>query len=464
MNTGDKKMSMGTIIGYGMGEAGTQFSWALISSYLTVFYSDVVGLMPITISGIMLIARVWDAINDPMFGTIAENYTHTRWGRFRPYILFGAPLLALFNCLTFLNLNLSSGAKAFWCGATYICCGMVYTAVSISVGSVPNCMTTVNKERVTLQASRNIIGNIASLVINAIAMPLVLYFGHGSTSSGNGYFIAALIFSALSIPCLFICFVTIRETVSANHVKRDPEQKIGISTSFKQAMADHDARMLIIAMVFVLLAIMGRMGIQAYYFIYVLDDAAVMASCVSAMGIGMLLPGVYVPFLLNRLDKKWVGAAGNILMGFCCVALYFAAEANAPLAVLIVIHFIMGLTNTQQVACFTLAAEIIDDNWIRTGHRVDGTLYACVSFATKLGNAVGGSIGILALSAVGFAANARMNADVLTNMNRVINFGPFLFFLLAAVFFGMIRMTNKKGRENEARVKIMMGSPDDGNK
>ncbi len=217
-------------------------------------------------------------------------------------------------------------------------------------------------------------------------------------------------------------------------------------------------------MVFVLLAIMGRMGIQAYYFIYVLDDAAVMASCVSAMGIGMLLPGVYVPFLLNRLDKKWVGAAGNILMGFCCVALYFAAEANAPLAVLIVIHFIMGLTNTQQVACFTLAAEIIDDNWIRTGHRVDGTLYACVSFATKLGNAVGGSIGILALSAVGFAANARMNADVLTNMNRVINFGPFLFFLLAAVFFGMIRMTNKKGRENEARVKIMMGSPDDGNK
>lgn len=456
MESNDKKLSWGTIIGYGMGEAGTQFSWALISSYLTVYYSDVVGLTPIVISTIMLIARIWDAINDPMFGTIAENYTHTRWGRFRPYILFGAPLLALFNCLTFLNLNISSGAKAIWCGAIYICCGMVYTAVSISVGSVPNCMTVVNKERVTLQASRNIVGNVASLIINAIAMPMILYFGNGSTSNGKGYFMAALIFSVICIPCLIICFVSIRERIAPNGQKKDVEKKVGLLTSFKQAMVDHNARLLIIAMVFVLVAIMGRMGIQAYYFIYVLGDAGKMAACVSAMGLGMLLPGVYVPFLLNRIDKKWVGAAGNILMGACCIALYLAAETGASLTVLIAIHFIMGLTNTQQVTCFTLAAEIIDDNWIRTGHRVDGTLYACVSFATKFGNAIGGSVGILVLSAVGFVANTQMNETVLSNMNKVINFGPFIFFVLAAIFFGMISMTNTKGRDNEEIIKKML--------
>ena len=105
--TQEKKLSLGSIIGYGFGEAGSQLSWTLIGTYLTAFYTDVVGLTPAIIAGIMLAARIWDAINDPMFGTIAENYTHTRWGRFRPYILFGAPILALFNCLTFLNLNIA---------------------------------------------------------------------------------------------------------------------------------------------------------------------------------------------------------------------------------------------------------------------------------------------------------------------------------------------------------------------
>lgn len=448
-----------------MGEAGCQFSWALISSYLIVYYTDAVGLSAAVISTIMLIARIWDAINDPMFGNIAENHTHTRWGRFRPYILFGAPLLAIFNCLTFWNLNISMGAKAVWCALTYIGCGMIYTAVSISVGSVPNSMTTSNKDRVTLQSSRNIIGNIASLIINAIAMPMILYFGNGDTGSGKGYFLSALVFSILCIPCLLICFGSIREVIVPDRMKKpsgeEKKAKGGFVKSLAQCFKDHDARLLILAMVFVLVAIMGRMGIQVYYFKDVLGDAGKMAPCVTAMGIGMLLPGVYLPPILNHIDKKWAGVAGNILMGLCCVGLYFAAEVNAPLPVLIVLNFVMGLTNTQQVTCFTLTAEIIDDNWLRTGHRVDGVMYSCISFATKLGNAIGGSVGVLALAAVGYVAHTKLSPSVLSNMNKVINFGAFACFMLAAVFFAMIRMTNKKGRENEEKVKAMMAQQED---
>ena len=98
-------LSVWNKLGYGMGEAGSQFIWSLISSYLTLYYTDVVGLLPAGISFIMLIARIWDAVNDPMFGAIAEN-TNSKMGRYRPYILFGAPILAVLNCLTFLNLDL----------------------------------------------------------------------------------------------------------------------------------------------------------------------------------------------------------------------------------------------------------------------------------------------------------------------------------------------------------------------
>ena len=452
----ENKLSWKSIIGYGFGEAGTQFSWTLISNYLTVFYTDVVGLTPAIISAIMLIARIWDAINDPMFGTIAESYTRTKWGRFRPYILFGAPILALTNCLTFLNLNISNGAKTFWCGLTYILCGMAYTAVSISVGSLANCMTTSNKERVTLNSSRNIIGNVAAMILSAATMPLILYFGHGSTSSGMGYFMAAVIFSVIGIPCLVACFATTRETVVVDNSKPKDGQKGNILSSIVQALKDHDSLMLILAMVLVLTAVMGRVGIMAYYFIYIYKDPTVISACATALTFGMVLPGFYAPFFLNKFDKKNVGMVACFLMAFFCVTLYFAGESHASMPVLVALHFLYGAANCAGITTFVLIGEIVDDAWLRNGRRTDGAMYSMVSFGTKLGNAIGGSVGILALGAVGFVANTEMGETTLTNMDRVINFGPAAIFVLAGIFFAMIRMTNEKGRENEPKVKVLM--------
>lgn len=108
---------------------------------------------------------------------------------------------------------------------------------------------------------------------------------------------------------------------------------------------------------------------------------------------------------------------------------------------------------------YGLGAEIIDDNWLKTGIRADGVIYSCISFSTKLGNAIGGSIGILILGAVGFVANSEMSAEVLTKMNMVINLFPVAFFLLSALFFAMVEMTNVKGKENEAKIieKLFLG-------
>lgn len=453
----ENKLTWTNIIGYGFGEAGTQFSWTLISNYLTVFYTDVVGLTPMVISTIMLVARIWDAINDPMFGTIAERYTHTRWGRYRPYILFGAPILALTNCLTFLNLDISNAAKSFWCGFTYILCGMAYTAVSISVGSLANCMTTVNKERVTLNSSRNILGNVAAMILSAATMPIILYFGGGSTSSAKGYFMAAVIFSIICIPCLAVCFATTKETVVVEAPsKQEGEKKSSLFASMVSALKDHDSRILIIAMVLVLTAVMGRVGIMAYYFIYIYKDPTIIAACASALTFGMIMPGFYAPIVLNKFNKKTVGMVACFLMAFFCVAFFFAGEAHASLPVMVVLHFLYGAANCSGITCFVLIGEIVDDAWLRTGIRSDGVMYSMVSFGTKLGNAIGGSIGILGLAAVGFVANTEMSAATLSNMDKVINFGPAAIYILAGVFYAMIHMTNAKGKENEAKVKAMV--------
>ena len=454
--TAEKKLSVWTKIGYSFGEIGSQCSWTLISSYLTVYYTDVVGLTPVVISAIMLIARIWDAVNDPMFGAIAEG-TRSKWGRFRPYILWGAPILALFNCLTFLNLDVPNAWKAIWCGFTYIGCGMAYTAVNISTQCVANVMTTSNKERVALNAFKGVGSGLIQMVISAVTMPMILKFGNGSSSSAHGYFMSALVFSIVCVPCFWVCFASTKEIIGA---RESDKKTIGqtmkdLGHSFVYTLKDKNALFMVLAMFTFLTGLFGRIGIMAYYFIYILKNAALMAGFATAMSAGMLVVNLYAPFLLNNISKKYVGALGCLLQALCCVFFYFIGE-NQLTGLVVLSGFLYGATNFVSITCQTLSAEVIDDNWIRTGVRSDGIIVSCISFSTKMGNAIGGSVGILALSAVGFVANSEnLSTTVLCNMDKVINFAPAALYVLAAVFFLCVGMTKEKAKANELKIAEM---------
>ena len=456
MENKTEKLSVWKKIGYSFGEIGSQCSWCLISSYLTVYYTDVVGLTPVVISAIMLIARIWDAINDPMFGAIAEG-TRSRWGRFRPYILWGAPILALFNCLTFLNLDVPGAWKAIWCGFTYIGTGMAYTAVNISTQCVANVMTESNEERVSLNAFKGVGSGLINMLISAVTMPMILKFGNGSASSAKGYFWSAVVFSIVCIPCFWVCFASTKEIIKANAEKKSVGDTMkDLAVSFKYTFKDRNAMFLILAMFIGLTGMFGRIGIMAYYFIYILNNSALMAGFATAMSAGSLLVSIYAPFLLNRMSKKYVGAIGCIALALCCVFFYFIGEYQLT-GLVILSGFLYGLSNLLSITCYTLSAEIIDDNWLRTGKRSDGVIVSCISFSTKMGNAIGGSIGILALGAVGYVANATdLSSQVLTRMDMVINFAPAAFYVLAAIFFVCIGMTNAKAKENEEKIKAKL--------
>ena len=130
-NKTKKLASKAAVVCYGFGDMASQFVWTFVGSYLTIFYTDIVGLTPVVISMIMLGARIWDAVNDPMMGAIAER-TRSKFGRFRPYIAFGCPILAILGVLTFTNpFGGSSKLGVIWAAATYIIAGMVYTLVNI---------------------------------------------------------------------------------------------------------------------------------------------------------------------------------------------------------------------------------------------------------------------------------------------------------------------------------------------
>ncbi|MDX2311798.1 MFS transporter [Limosilactobacillus mucosae] len=439
-------------IGYGMGEAGSQLSWTLISSYLTVYYSDVVGLTPIIISTVMLVARILTAFWNPVFGSIAEN-THTKWGRYRPYILFGTPFLALFSCLMFLNINGSTTLKAIWCTVTYLICSILYTMVNGAETYIPMSMTTVNTERVSLNAVKGIVSNVASVIMSAVTMPMLIFFGGGNSSTSKSYFMVALIFAILSVPCFYICYFSSKEVVSGGSLAQNEKRNViaEIFKSFWETIKDRDSGMLILAMILFLTGIFGRLGVMLYYFIYIVHKPMLMASFSTAMMLGMLVVNFYTPYLLNHFDKKYVGVLSCVLEIICCVIFFFSKNS----LVIVITGFFYGAFNMVTLVSQGLVGEIIDDRWLRTGVRADGVIGSSIGFAAQIGNTIGGAIGIAILGAVGYVAHADLSQAVLTRMNIVINLGPALCFALAIIPFMMIRMTNKKGRENETKVKAM---------
>ena len=211
VNTVKEKTSPKLAFGYGMGEVANQMSWYMINNYLTLFYIDVVTLSANAISLIMLIARIWDAVNDPIMGSICDR-TNTKWGKFRPYLFFAPPFLAIFNVLTFTVWPVTGWAKVLLCLVCYIGTGMVYTIIGTAHGALVNVIAIDSQVRMNLSTARGIGSAVISFILSLVAMPLMLFFsGNTEAPEASGFFATAIILSIAMIPCFIIEGVICKE-------------------------------------------------------------------------------------------------------------------------------------------------------------------------------------------------------------------------------------------------------------
>ena len=199
-NTAQEKTSPKLLTAYALGEVGCQMSWYMINNYLNIFYTDVVGLTGAAISLIVLIARIWDAVNDPMMGQIADR-TNTRWGRFRPYLMFAPPVLAVFNVLTFTVFPVTGTLKVVLCLICYVGAGMAYTACSIAYQALQNVIAIDSRVRQNLATARSVGASVIGIIMSMVAMPMILHFSNtfaengDKMADGHGYFIGTVILS-----------------------------------------------------------------------------------------------------------------------------------------------------------------------------------------------------------------------------------------------------------------------------
>ena len=417
---------------YSLGEVGSQLSWYMINSYLTLFYTDVVGLSAAAISLIMLIARVWDAANDPMMGLIADR-TKTRWGKFRPYLMFAPPFLAIFNILTFTVFPVQGALKVVLCLVCYIGAGMVYTVLGISYSGLLNRIARDSQVRTNYAAAKSIGSSVISMFLSAAAMPMILHFSKSDTANAKGYFITTVILSLMMLPSFWLCAWKCKETVviQSSEQKAESAEKKSILQSLKTAAQN---KMLVIMIFNNFMGAMGtiaRMSMLSYYVIYVVGSYTMIAPIYTTMTLFQLIGSVSIPYLTKVLSKKKI----CVLMGLSSVisfVLIFLFGARSTI-LLFVCSAVVGFGNSIAGVGIGMICDCIEYGDWKYGVRDEALPFAITSFAVKLATAVTGSVGVLLLAATGYVAGAEQSATTLTGINAVVNLIPAACHLLAVL-------------------------------
>lgn len=440
-----EKTNMKTGFFYSFGEVGSQLSWYMVNTYLMLFYTDVVGLTASAISLIMLIARVWDAINDPMMGLIADR-TRTRWGKFRPYLMFAPPVLAIFNILTFTVFPCEGMLKVVLCLVTYIGVGMAYTAICVTYGGLVNLISRDSQVRMNYTSARAIGGSVISMILSAVAMPMILFFSKSETANAQGYFYTTIICSIIMLPCFWLTAWKCKETVHADMPKAAGEKKPVIA-SLKLMLQN---KMLVITVLCVFLgavAIMGRMAMLSYYVIYVVGSYTMIAPIYTTMTVFQLVGSFLLPWATKTFGKRnWLLMLNAVQI--IAFVVMFLIPANNTLF-LLGISAIIGLTNSASNVCTGMLSDCIEYGDWKYGVREEGLTYSFMSLGVKLATAVSGSVCVLLLAATGYVAGAEQTKQALTGINAVVNIIPAVCIFLSAVplfFYKLDKKTMDKIR------------------
>ncbi|MCG8502905.1 MAG: glycoside-pentoside-hexuronide (GPH):cation symporter, partial [Firmicutes bacterium] len=208
-----------------MGDTASHFVWDMVGFWILIFYTDTFGISAAAAGTIMLIARFWDMISDPIMGIIADR-TKTRWGKFRPYILWMALPYSILAVLTFSTPNLSQSGKVIYAGVTYFLLMTVYTAINLPYSSLGAVMTSDSNERAGLNSYRFIFAFVGQFIVTGTALSLALYFGKGDNAKGYQY--TLILFAAISFILFLITFASTKE-----RVQPPKEQKESLKEDFK---------------------------------------------------------------------------------------------------------------------------------------------------------------------------------------------------------------------------------------
>lgn len=426
--TSISKLPVKEKIGYGLGDAASNLYFQTFMLYISYFYTDIFGLSAAAMGTMFLVTRIWDAVNDPIMGMIADR-TESRWGKFRPYIISLAPFLAVGGILTFFTPGYEAWGKLVYAYVTYTILMMLYTAVNVPYSALMGVMTPNSMERTAASQYRFVLAFGGQFIVSSTTLPLVQYFGKGNEQVGWTWTMG--FFGILAVILFSFTFFSTKERVLPPKA-----QKANTIQDLSDLFQNKPWLLIAIATVFQLLYAVMRGSSTPYFFKYYVLEQEIFnikltidgfISSFAAIGSASTLVGAIMAKLFAKtLDKKNTYSGFLIASAVISCGFYFI-DPNDVLLIFslnVIVSFFMGAVSVLQWAIYTDTADY--GEW-KFGRRATGLIMAASLFALKLGLAFGGTFVGWILEYHGFMANVEQTDYALYGIKMLMSFYPALF-------------------------------------
>lgn len=477
----DGRLSFREKAGYSLGDAASNFYWKTFEFFIIFFYTDVFGISAAAVGTMMLITRVMDAIADPLMGTIADR-TKTRWGHFRPYLIwFGVPL-ALAGVLTFTTPNFGPGGKLAYAYVTYCLLMLLYTVVNIPYSALLGVMTPNSKERTSLASFRFVGAFSVAVVVQYCTPSLAQWFGMEASLRAQhsflqhplawiqwflskdflalpsnlekGWQLTMVLYGALAVVLLLLCFLSTRERVAPPQ-----NQNPDFFRDLKAMFASRAFVVMIVVAVIMITSFVLKGSVSAYYFKYFVHRNDLLGPFLVSNALAFLAAVILAPPLARHFDKKIlfmtaIGLGGLIIGGF-----WFAQPGDITLmfALQITSSFVIGFNSPLLWAMF---ADTADDAEWRSGRRNTGLVFASAIFGTKIGLAFGAWITGGLLTWFGYVANIEQTANSLLGIRLSMSLFPAGLLILAALLMKAYPLDDQRMIQIEEELRLRKQSRD----
>ena len=432
-------------IGYMFGDFGNSLLFNFIGSYLLVFYTDAFGISAAAVGTLMVISRVWDAINDPIMGVIVDKRKAGKDGKFRPYLKYMGIPLGIFTILTFLVIpNMPQSMKLPYAYITYIGFGMAYTAINIPYGSLASVMTTDPVERTSLSTWRNLAATF-SMILLMFLTPKLIFDAQGAVSV-KGFVIAAVLYAIIANIAYQLSYRMTTERVV--HEVEETQEKASLVETLKTLAKNRALIGLILGSLGTLTAVFLPNSLNAYLFKDYFQAPGLLgiAGMVGMLGTFVVLP--LTTKLVAKFGKKNVSTYSLIISIAAYAVMVFFPSKNPYIYMALTVVSGVGVGFYNMIV-WALVGDVIDYQEYISGKREEGTVYAAYSLARKLVQAIVGSIGGFALAAIGYQSGvAVQTTEVAESIRMIITVIPLIGFIVGFITMKFVyNLSDKKLEE-----------------
>ena len=449
-----QKLSFKEKVGYGFGDAAASMFWKLFSMYLMFFYTDIFGISAVVVGTMFLVTRIWVASFDPFVGILADR-TKSKWGKFRPYLLWMMIPFGVLGVFMFSTPNLGPTGKIVYAYVTYSLMMMVYSLINVPYASLMGVMTSDGKERTTLASFRMIFAFSGSLLVLAAAEPLVDIFSKmdgGAINLKMGWQYAAIVFALVAVVFFFICFSWTKEKV------KPIVEKTSLKLDLKDLWVNRPWFILLGAGVAVIFFNSIRDGAAIYYFKYYVttQDAfhinslkltITLSSMYFVLGQAANIVGVVLAIpVSSRIGKKGTFMTAMLIATVLSIFFYFIDRSNTTQ--IFVMQFLISLcAGITLPLIWSMYADAADYSEWKTKRRATGLIFSASSMSQKFGWTIGGALAGWLLGYYGFQANVVQTVTAQNGIRMMLSFFPAIGTLLGVLFMFIYPLNETKMKE-----------------